>query len=241
MKKIAILGLALLTVTLGACKKENSLQVNEKQTTQANTLPDSVSFSVDGKQYIATDPGEQGAGNAEANRKLDSVNLKTSTKYISVDKDSIQFYRNKSYLSVDKAPFANFEIYFIKNYAKTATVSDSFIRYPKNYDDMFKSGDQPFATDFTRNNSRNGVALTVMLDGGVYNSYVSKFLGTSTTLDYNTMQNGSSFKIISVKKNGPYTYQIEARFKLNVYSADEATQLKITDGYLRISSNGIVF
>ncbi|WP_029279564.1 hypothetical protein [Pedobacter borealis] len=221
-------GLAIALFFFAACKKDNPIIEPENP---LELLKDSASYSINGKTYKSIGIERAGTFTTQSNLKITSgVNF---SYLLEGDKDSLLFVRE----FIIKASYTNITISFIKVYNKNETEftnenNGGYLNYPKDKTAIFSPGFYNYSTDFYRNNSKSGIAFTVINQIGVYKSYGQSDLGKPASVNPSD-QAGAKFEIISFKKrkNG---YLLEAKFNLTVFD-DDKNPLKIENGYLRLS------
>ena len=226
MKPVNFLWLFVVLLTLSACKKENTVQEPSLTLTK-----DSVSYTVNGKEYVSNKIERGSTFTTQSNTKITSgVNF---NYLIQGDKDSILFVRNFT-IKADKSFMI---LSFIKVYNNVETESTNennggYLNYPKNKTDIFSTGMYRYSTDFWRNNSISGIAIRMINDNGDFKSYGHSDLNKPASVTQ-TDQKDAKFEIINIQKR-EFDYLLEAKFNLNVFDDNEQVQ-KIENGYLRFS------
>lgn len=226
MKLRNLLYLSVIVSSLAACKKGNPITKRPLE-----LLKDSVSYTVNGKNYVSNQIERGETFTTQSNAKITSG---ANFNYlIQGDKDSILFVR--TYASKANNSFMVFS--FIKVYANSETEltnenNGGYLNYPKNKAGMFSPGMYKYATDLFRNNSISGVAIRVINDHGEFKSYGQLDLSKPASVTQND-QRDSKFEIMNIQKRKS-DYLIEAKFNLNTFNEDKQAQ-KIENGYLRFS------
>jgi hypothetical protein len=232
------LALLLSIVVITSCKKSVYLESVPVALTEVDTLEtngykfDYVSIVIDGKTYICKDNGGSYTwGHTIANRKIDFIDKGG----IHLDKghpDSLLYFRD---YGISNDSTLHMRVLFCKKYAKKDLVKEVIWWYPKNQLDLFKPGLQNFATDWQRENSYDGVGLSLSLKNGdkyeTYSTYSQQYPNLSTTISNNS-QSGSHFNIVKLAytKRGDY---IEANFKLKIFNPKEESKT-IEKGFMRL-------
>lgn len=221
-----------LILFLAACKKDVKTApiTVTKPTSEAVFPPDSVSYTIDGKNHVLNNAGGVTTGNTDANRKVDSV-IDGTHFYISGNKDSVFFYRTFDFTNAGGSP--NFNIAFFKKFAAKDMLSAGIL-YPADQTSIFEPGNYQYGTDYTRENATNGVALTV---NGIGQTYSNLTLGFPTTITA-ASESGAHFQVLSFKKLSDDTftaqYLIEAKFDASLFADDGITKQQLTNGYIRM-------
>lgn len=224
----------LLLTCLLSCKKNSIETVNQTQPIDYTTLSDSCYFTINGEQFILTTPTSNGRGNYGAN-------LDTSTR--KYDLDSILYttsYGITKSQTTNTLNSALLTLRFIRKLGKDQLTkifypaniwgpdSDTILYYPK--------GLLPYAVDYNRFNSQNGIALSVSystsLQSGLGSSYINQSPYSASSLN-NDCQKDSKFEVINVLilKNGGHL--LEARFDANLFDRNENLK-RLENGYIRI-------
>lgn len=240
MKFKNLLGLGIALMCLAACKKETPIIETPTEPTSLQkpdpleSLKDSMSYSIEGKQIIQTEVMSRGLINAESNVKLDS--LVKQKEYTSGDKDSVMFGR---FFRFRGAKESGIRISFLKKYNKNQAQpanTQTALFMPLNKLDILSIGERKFALDFSRNNSQNGITLE--LDGEYYGLQTNGY----SSLVYHSLlkpelQSGSKFEITNLQKLKSGKYLLEAKFNASVYNGNGNNIKKIENGYIRIKIN----
>ncbi|MGI4803416.1 MAG: hypothetical protein ACRYFL_01495 [Janthinobacterium lividum] len=236
MKRFLHFYLFVLSLILFSCKKESSSVIEEKK--ESLSISDSCSFSINGKTYVYTGIGSSGEGNRDANLKLDSITHDGSYIY-SGDKDSVYYssvcrFYPPLLSNSQPSPVA---FIFIKKFLKSQMVKNFGNLYVPNATDnynLYYLGEHPYATDYDRENSQNGVALEV----GNLSSYIPLWRRYPSSLksDY---QSNSKFEVTSYKKQTNGRYVLEAKFSVNLLDAEEKIT-RLESGYLRLHVGGLL-
>lgn len=227
MKLVNFLGLFTVLFMLSACKKENNVQ---EPTVKLST--DSVSYTIDGKNYVSNQFEKGTTYTTQSNTKITSgVDF---TYLIQGDKDSLLFVRNFAFW-LDNTSFINLSFIKVYNKGETEFASENnggWLNYPKDKTAIFSQGNYKYATDFSRNNSMSGIAVRIVNRNGDFKSYAQSDLGKPASVTQ-TDQKDSKFEIISIQKRKS-DYLLEAKFNVIVFDDNKKVQ-KIEDGYLRFS------
>ena len=190
-----------------------------------------VSVQIDGKTYVCRDGGgNHGSGNRQVNRKMGYI----GPYGIDLDKgdpDSILFSRE--YTLLDSNLYI--QVLFSKKLAKKDCRQELWFDYPQNHLDLFKPGLRGFATDFDRENSYDGIGITLDLKEGDqrvrYSTYSMEFPTLPTSIT-NSSQKGSYFEITKLATM-PLGNYIEAKFKAKIFNLKEEAKT-IDIGFMRL-------
>jgi hypothetical protein len=243
MKTSGIITAIFLISFFFSCNKRK-IEVIKQSQVDVSKLTDSCSYTLDSITYTCNVLTAEGGGNAGAN--LDTLN--GGWKW---DADTLQYRKSYSYgvsQSFTGGNGGRLTIHFAKKFAKTqltrtvapgifGPVSDTLLYYPK--------GEYPYAVDFDRFNSQNGIVLELVSKvNGVNgtqilstNSEQSARLPTAVT---NDSQKDSKFEITSVSFVPAYQgwwncHLLEAKFSANVFDGSEKSHHVV--GYIRIHVN----
>ncbi|MDN3549885.1 hypothetical protein [Mucilaginibacter aquaedulcis] len=233
MKNLITFHAILLLAIVSSCKKDNPTQNISTEAKKAEILGvrDSVSYTIDGKTYIANNEGTfTSGGNQGVNQKVVYNNNGTMLNWDIVgDKDSVLFYRGNLITSNT----AYFQIFFAKKFNKKDLNGPNF--YTPSRADVLKlyTGDQRYAEDFGRENAQNGIAILVSADNKSFSSYGPLPLQMKTSLKPG-FQNNSSFKVISFTQTDVGGYNLEAKFSATVVDEFNENPKKLENGYLRL-------
>ncbi|SDF59269.1 hypothetical protein SAMN05216464_12124 [Mucilaginibacter pineti] len=230
MKKLNIFYALLLLSILTSCKKERPVKVDPPGPVIA-AVSDSISYTVDGKIYTSnTKPyNHLITGNQQVGQKVVMDNNGTDYKIVG-NPDSVLYYRENDIASTDAYVYLS----AIKKYKKQ-DINKAFLYYPE-FEDMLKLytvGTHPYAEDFGRENSHDGIAIGMTIDHKSYFSYSTHDLHYVSKLKAG-FQKGSTFEVISFTKATSGGYNLEARFTVVVAEDFTEDQKKVENGYLRL-------
>jgi hypothetical protein len=235
-----------LLVGLVSCKKDNAETTTQapEQSDDVTKLADSVSYLLDGITYTCNALTGEGGGIAGAN--LDTAN--GGQRW---DADTLQYRKDYTYSVSSGFTGGNggrLQIRFVKKFGKTqltrtvapgipGPVSDTLLYYPK--------GEYPYAVDFDRFNSQNGVVLELVGPGvgGHETQWMSTYSGQmvhSPTTITNDSQKDSRFEITNIAFIPAYQgwwncHLLEAKFSANVF--DRSEKPHHVNGFIRIHVN----
>lgn len=229
---------AVLTLCF-SCKKSKSPV--EVQVAPIPPITDSVSFSIGGKLFTVIESATHisGSGNAQANLKLDSIGRVNNVYYYSGSKDSLMFNHditivNHAKTTGDDIVTMTFSI--MKKYGKNQLSQNAGIVVPPTLLPLYNPGNYSYAFDFNRENSREGVAISISRTtnniGTISSSYSSLLLKYPTKVTKAT-QADTGFQIISLSKSDAGQYYIIARFNALLFDGNE-NQTRLDNGYLRL-------
>lgn len=216
-----------------ACKKDNSTVVPEVSKPDLLTLlKDSCSFEIDGNLYSFNSREKWGWSNGQVNNRLDST--VKGVEYYSGDKDSVMvgvMYGLSGYYNSNK--YGNIEITFVRKYRKDETDKNwANASIPKSKENLFQIGDYKFSSDYQRENTQNGIAISMGI-GGTFSTSSDYSMRHPTTITSASHLN-SKFEVIRSLQLTNGDYLIEAKFNTTVFDGDEKVKKDVKNGYLRL-------
>ncbi|EOR94238.1 hypothetical protein ADIARSV_2589 [Arcticibacter svalbardensis MN12-7] len=230
----------LLCILL-SCKKTSPVESIEPEPISSQIAKDSISFSINGINYSFNNTNLIGIGNSQINIKAfnDAIPgrdyaYKTAGKLWYGNPDSTMYssiFGMRSSINQE----AILKIYFNKKYKTTELVESIQQMIPKNQSDIFKPGIQSFAIDFEKENTREGVVLSLYTQGI---SLSSTKPGFSIYLQSHKMdiQDNSSFEFLKVEHIKDDKYLLEAVFSMNLFDQDEKLY-RVEKGFMRKNIN----
>jgi hypothetical protein len=246
IKTKLLLATTVLLVAFVSCKKD-SIETTTQAPVQSSdvTKPtDSVSYTLDGTTYTCNVITGEGGGIAGAN-------LETANGGWKWDADTLQYRKDYTYgvsSSFTGGNGGRLTIHFAKKFAKAqltravapgilGPVSDTLLYYPR--------GGYPYAVDFDRFNSQNGIVLKLVgtVNGGngtqLLSTYSVQMVRLPTTIT-NDSQKDSKFEITNISFVSAYQgwwncHLLEAKFSASVFDSSEKPHH--VDGYIRIHVN----
>lgn len=227
MKFKNLLGLSLALLCLFACKKNDSILEHPaiEKVDALENAKDSISYTIDGTIYnTAKFSSAYLTSNLQPNSKVDSI--VKNIYYISGDQDSVLYAKTFS-IHNDKLKV---NVTFIKKYSKNV-MRKALLWIPNDLSDLYKVGPRNYAIDFERNNSQNGIAISIA-DQKSYKTFGSDTFRTPPLLSADTHKE-SYFEIISLKKLTSGIYILEAKFNTTVFDNENHSK-KLNNGYLRL-------
>lgn len=211
---------------MAACKKEE--QATKNPTPASTQITDSVSYTINGKNYVLTlhDGGDYGT--SPCNLVYDPATGRTTK-----DADSIMFFKEYSFKSNrqnrnDTVFIAGFS--FFKKYSSKDLVKNYEDFYPIDQSAMYAPGNHTVATDFMRTFFTNGVAIYVARVGRTYSN---RFANQPTTVTQDKQAN-SNFVVTSLKPIDDQTYWLEAKFNATLFNDDTEEPVALTNGFVRM-------
>lgn len=231
----------LLLCILLSCKKTSPVESIEPEPISSKIAKDSISFSINEINYSFNNTNSIGIGNSQINIKAfnDAIPgrdyaYKTAGKFWYGDTDSTMYYSifgMRSNINQE----AILKIHFNKKYKTTELVKSFQQLIPKNQSDIFKPGKQSFAIDFEKENTREGVVLSLYTQGVFLSSTKPGF---SIYLQSHKMdiQDNSSFEILKVEHIKDDKYLLEAVFSMNLFDQDEKLY-RVEKGFMRKNIN----
>ena len=239
MKKFNFIYALLLLSVFTSCQKDHPVKVDNGKDNPPiiAAVHDSVSYTVDGKTYTNASGSfsSLSTGGEETDRKVVYADSNNKFNYGLVgNPDSVLYYQKNTILSNN----ANLVILFIKKYRIKYT-GDGVLYNPalKDLLQLFTIGKHPYAEDYGWENSQDGIALNISVDGRAYMSY-NAFNPNKPSILKAGFQKNSAFEIISFTKTTSGGYNLEARFTAVVTDTYETKKLE--NGYLRLYFEPIV-
>ncbi len=217
-----------------SCKKTSTI---DSVDLQQNTT-DSISFSMNNTLYSFNETYSVGVGNSQINVKPYNEAIAGRTyAYGTAGKlwygtpDSTMYSSFFGLSSTTKNRGITLEIYFNKKYKISDLTKSTFVMIPEDQSKIFKPGKQPFAIDFEKENTREGVVLTIFGEGKILSS---KKPGFSIAMQSHRMdiQDNSSFEILKVDHIKGDDYLMEAVFSLNLFDEQE-NLYRVEQGFIR--------
>lgn len=243
MKKLRIL-LPLVAVLLGSsCKKQNPITAPEipEVITKSAFLPDSTSFTVNGKHYInrlIRPASSRGYGNRGVNLQLSPTDGEWSisfgnSEYWVGSADSVQYSSDsRTWLKGDEGFI---EVSFIKKYKRERALKLGSMYFPRIGDQFYTLGDYRYAVDFERTGNDEGVALRLSVNNETLTSYSQLSINNKSKLTAESQRN-SKFKILKIDEiKGTDFVVLEATFETTLFDKNE-NPVKVTDGFFRITT-----
>ncbi|MFC4213288.1 hypothetical protein ACFOWA_18990 [Pedobacter lithocola] len=234
MKFKNLLWLSLVVLFFYSCKKDNpNIDIPIDKADIVASLSDSAAYTIDGKLITVNKVNSFGGFNLQPNSKIDSI--VNYSKYISGDKDSFMFGQRYDIHDLDYHNDISFV--FAKKFNKKNMNSNNSIwsNTPKNYLEMFYTGNYPYAVDLYNENTQNGVAIFVRNSSQYYKTSGPDFFGQATTIKKDAQKN-SKFEVVKLTKLKTGSYMLEAKFSATIFD-DKEKPKKIENGYLRLKLN----
>lgn len=234
MKNRNLLGLLLVLFFLASCKKDNlTIEPPMEKPDASALLRDSAAYTIDGKLITVNKVNSFGGFNLQPNSKIDSIINYAS--YISGDKDSIMFGQRYDIHDVDY--HNDISVVFAKKFNKKNLNSNNSLwsNTPKNYLEMFYTGNYPYAVDLYKENTQDGVAIFVRTENQSFKTSGPDIFGQPTTIKKNA-QKDSKFEVTKLTKLKTGSYMLEAKFSATIFDHEEKSK-KIENGYLRLKLN----
>ncbi|MDN3587939.1 hypothetical protein QWY86_14755 [Pedobacter aquatilis] len=233
MKIKNLLRLSMALLVLAACKKESPIEPPVEKPDLLTLLGDSASYTIDGKLIKVNKVNSFGGFNLQPNSKVDSI-VKYA-QYISGDKDSIMYGQRYDIHDVD---YNNqISVVFAKKFNKNNMNSNNSLwsNTPKNYLEMFYTGNYQYAVDLYKENTQNGIAIFVRKERQSFKTSGPDYFGRATTITKDA-QKDSKFEVIKLNKLKNGGYMLEAKFTATIFD-DQEKPKKIENGYLRLKLN----
>ena len=237
MKHLTI-SFLLFFFILASCKK--SVVELERNMPYA----DSVSFSINGKNYVCAERNTSGMANRQINIKpSDTVitgrrwQYMTGKFYWYGEKDSTLYSISEDFLADSTYGYTHIDISFNKKYGNNQ-MKRNFFLHPIDSSLIFKKGKQPFAVDLNLENTMEGVAIEVHTKEavGLLSTYIPGFSILINTKLPRTIQDESSFEITKLQLLENGIYLVEARFEVNLFD-EKGKAYKLKNGFLRFKTN----
>ncbi|WP_316762180.1 hypothetical protein [Pedobacter aquatilis] len=232
MKNFHYTCVILALFALGSCKKTNP-DIGKEPTVAPPVIAavkDSITFIFNAIPVKINTTFSSAQGNRYADNKyvLSSNGVDYERLY---SKDELIYFTRKELAEQN----SKITITFLKKFNRKELTSGGFILEPLSKNDalsLFSIGKQPFAEDFERENSINGVAVSVTLDGQTYTSYGPLALNRKSKLIKGFQSNGL-FEITSIIPATNGGYNLIGKFSFLAFDGLEMPK-NITDGQFRI-------
>lgn len=247
MKNIFTTYILSVLLLFAACKK-NELTPPKTEDIETETLyKDSISFVVNGKQYVCSDRYLVGSGNRQINLKPYSTKIigrrsavETGNFYYYGSADSTMYEAHFGFSS--RPEFSDIKFIFSKHYRNSDLKQNISLLVPPDNSELLQLGKQSFSVDYEQENTTEGVALEARLGGipGQLSTYIPGFSILIKTNLPKTLQDNSNFEIVKVQKLDRGFYLIEAKFELNLYDAN-AKLYRVEKGFMRLLTDMKVF
>ncbi|MFD2284679.1 hypothetical protein GJU39_03225 [Pedobacter petrophilus] len=234
MKIKNLLSLGMVLLCFAACKKDDAIiEPPIDKPDPLALLGDSASYTINGKLITVNKVNSFGGFNLQPNSKVDSI--VKYTHYISGDKDSIMFGQRYDIHDVDY--HNDISVVFAKKFNKKNMNSNNGIwsNTPKNYLEMFYTGNYPYAVDLYKENTQNGIAIFVRNEKQFFKTSGQDYFGSATTITKDA-QKDSKFEVIKLTKLKTGSYMLEAKFSATIFDENEKPK-KVENGYLRLKLN----
>lgn len=234
-----ILSLAVILLA-SSCKKKEDTAVPEtpEVITKSAFRSDSTSFTIDGKRYTSAliNPSAGKAyGNRGVNLQLSNIpgdwSINVGKDYWVGDADSVQYY-SSSKTVLEQSGTVTFS--FIKKYKRATSLKLGNMYYPNTGTKFFTLGDTPYAVDFERKGSDEGVAIELSLNNNTLTTYSQVPIYKKSKLTAESQSN-SKFKILKIEEiKGTNSIVLEAVFETTLFDKNE-NPVKATDGFFRVT------
>lgn len=228
-----------------SCKKDDIVKPIDSESPSGVYQPinsiteysDSISFDIGDKHYHFNQTNSIGIGNSQINVKAYNNAIPGRT-YATVTAGKFWYgaidstmYSAIFGLRSDLNERSTLEIYFNKKFKINELDSAFRTLTPKNQFGVFKIGNQSFAIDYGKENTRDGVVFNLSLS----NHFLSSLKpGFSIALQSFKMdiQDNSMFEITKIEHIEGNKYLVEAKFVLNLFDNEERLY-RVEKGYMR--------
>ncbi|GAA4320855.1 hypothetical protein GCM10023149_20350 [Mucilaginibacter gynuensis] len=235
--------LIIVLLFLFSCKKDNHETIADPVPEKVINYQDSISFSINDKQYTFDDKYSYGIGNQPINIKRSATVInngklayETGGYYWYGVQDSTLY--SVVYKVLSRQAANTFSIDFTKKFADKTLQGGIHLLYPKSNLEVFKLGKQSFAVDLDKENTLEGISIN--LAGADINKSLSTDVpGFSILIRSdlkNDIQNNSTFEITKIEQLKDNIYAIEAKFEVNLFDID-AKQYRLKNGFMRLVTN----
>lgn len=214
-----------------SCKKEK-IEAKQEQSLSSpqeklKLVTDTCSYTIDGIRFSYKYLNSFGKGTQEAD-----IDLQTGKGHPDSSMFSIKFGFNSE--------LGFFEIRFMKKYGKNQlSIGKSNVLVPENEMELFTLGEYPYALDFERFSSQDGIAISTLnrINNISYNgkSYQPSWRNFPTSIGHDA-QKDSYFEITSLDTLSDGRIVMEAKFNVNIFDVNEKIK-KVKDGFLRLHVN----
>jgi len=229
--------LVFITVIF-SCKKDGGETVEPgPDAGEIQQVDDSLSFNIGSAKYVLVRSNSRGIGNRQINLKPFNDKIPgreaaaiTAGKHYYGEIDST-LYCSYFGMTSNTGDRSSAEIIFTKKFRLSEVRPFSINFIPTDQSQVIKVGKQSFATDFSKENTQDGIVLDLNING---NSLSSTVPGFSIALQSHMkdIQKNSSFEITKVEKVAGDIYMLEAKFTMNVFDEEEKLY-RVENGYLR--------
>ena len=228
---------ALITLIF-SCKKDDVEVIEpDPDKGEIQQVNDSLSFNIGSEKYVLVRSNSRGIGNRQINLKPFNDKIPgreaaafTAGKYYYGEIDST-LYCSYFGMVTNTDDRSSAELIFTKKFSLREVHPFSILLIPKDQSQVIKVGKQSFATDFSKENTKDGIVLNLYING---NSLTSTVPGFSIAMQsqMKDIQKDSSFEITKVEKVEGDIYMLEAKFTMNVFDEEEKLY-RVENGYLR--------
>lgn len=223
-----------------SCKKnsnEGAPGINNQNTINYR---DSISFMIGEHQYVFYQKNSVGISNRP-------FNVKRSATAIQGGKLAYQTGGTYWYGAPDSTLYAviygfpssslgnNLELSFTKKYNDSELEQGPVYLQAKSHLDIFKIGELPFAVDYDKENTMDGMVIELNSKGKILSTKVPGFSILIRSALNNDIQNNSNFEITKIEHLKEDKYLIEAKFNANIFDGDE-NLYRIKNGFLRLTT-----
>jgi hypothetical protein len=227
----------LVFITLIFSCKKNDVEQPGPAGGALKEVYDSLSFVIGGESYVLNRTHGVGLGNRQVNLKPFNDRIPgrraagiTAGKYYYGDIDSTIYVS-----SFDMASYTDCrcsaELLFTKKFSSRELRPYLLYLIPTDQYEVIKVGKQSFATDFGKENTKDGIVLDLNIKGELLSSTVPGFSIALQSHMKNIQQN-SVFEITKIEKIEGNIYVLEAKFAMNVFNEEEKLY-RVENGYLR--------
>lgn len=232
-----------------SCKKD-TIELANKETADLEIEKDSISFKLNGREYNSNYVTGKTQGSKHINIK--PYGKKRPNQEAAYEGGNIWFYGITDSLMIEQTVSLGseghyFTVGFLKKY-NLLELNETPSYFPRK-GFSYNLGKQNFATDFGRENTKDGVYLKISTGNlKALTSHVPRIWNVKVinhdniqwgnNMPDNNIQADSKFVIVKLEKLREGNYLLEARFELNVYSED-SKMYRVTDGFIRFYSEVI--
>ncbi|MDR2273096.1 MAG: hypothetical protein LBF27_19455 [Sphingobacterium sp.] len=232
-----------------SCKKD-TIEFANKETANLEIEKDSISFKLNGREYSSN----YVTGKTQGSKHIDikPYGKKRPNQEAAYEGENIWFYGATDSLMIEQTVSLgsdghHFTVGFLKKY-NLFELNEAPSYFPRN-GFSYNLGKQNFATDFGRENTKDGVYMKISTGNlKTLTSHVPRTWNVNVNnhndiqwgnnMPDNNIQANSKFSIVKLEKVRGEYYLVEARFELNVYSEDSKLY-RVTDGFIRFYSEVI--
>ncbi|MFT2009256.1 hypothetical protein ACMA1I_11320 [Pontibacter sp. 13R65] len=243
MEKLRLYTFLFILISISACKKDAPEAVPEEQ--EATAFAEQISFEMNGKKYSSDVRSGSGRGNRQINIKPYTnpfsgrrYEYQTGGYFWYGEKDSTLF--DTFYNFSSRKELISIKISFSKKFHNDQLRKSLNLIIPIDKLDLFKEGKQTFAVDLDKENTTEGVALSLNIiyeqEFKTLTSYMPGFTILIRPEMNKDIQQNSNFEITKVQKIDDNRIFVQAKFELNLFD-EEGTLYRAENGFVEFKTS----